>query len=57
MLIPTPQRSRIVPTLLGLGALFFVVREPAKAATVASNAMDGLMTVISALATFVSHLS
>lgn len=57
MLIPTPQRSRIVPTLLGLGVLFFVVREPAKAANVASNAMDGLMTVISALATFVSHLS
>ncbi|MEU0570868.1 hypothetical protein ABZ297_36490 [Nonomuraea sp. NPDC005983] len=57
MLIPTPQRSRIVPTLLVLGALFFVVREPAKAATIASSLMDGLMNVASALATFVAHLS
>ncbi|MEU7003490.1 hypothetical protein [Nonomuraea sp. NPDC046570] len=57
MLIPTPQRSRLVPTLLVIGALFFIVREPAKAATVASNAFEGLMTVVSALATFASHLS
>lgn len=57
MLIPTPQRSRIVPTLLVLGVLVFIVREPAKAAVMASSGMDGLINVIGALATFISHLS
>ncbi|MEU8109527.1 hypothetical protein AB0C18_38090 [Nonomuraea muscovyensis] len=57
MLIPTPQRSRIVPTLLVLGVLVFIVREPAKAAVMASSGMDALINVIGALATFISHLS
>ncbi|NUW33840.1 hypothetical protein HTZ77_20735 [Nonomuraea sp. SMC257] len=57
MLIPTPQRSRIVPTLLVLGVLVFIVREPAKAAVMASHGMDGLINVVDALATFISNLS
>ncbi|SEN80082.1 hypothetical protein [Nonomuraea pusilla] len=57
MLIPTPQRSRLVPTLLVIGALFFIVREPAKAADMASNFMNGFLNVAGALATFIAHLS
>ncbi|MEU7900288.1 hypothetical protein AB0B45_46580 [Nonomuraea sp. NPDC049152] len=56
MMIPTQQSRRIMPTLLGIGALFFIVREPAKAAEFATSALDALMKIAEAIATFASHL-
>ncbi|MEU4718112.1 hypothetical protein AB0G06_00615 [Nonomuraea dietziae] len=56
MMIPTQQSRRIMPTLLVIGALFFIVREPAKAAAFATGALDALLKVAEAFAAFASHL-
>ncbi|MEU4697400.1 hypothetical protein [Nonomuraea dietziae] len=45
-----------MPTLLVIGALFFIVREPAKAAAFTTGALDALMKIAEAFATFASHL-
>ncbi|MER5320860.1 hypothetical protein [Streptosporangium roseum] len=48
-MLPTPKTRRFLPLLLMALALFFIVREPAKAATFAT-------TVVEAFTTFASHL-
>ncbi|GAA2803505.1 hypothetical protein [Nonomuraea dietziae] len=55
MIQPT-KASRFLPTLLAIGAVFFIVRDPVKAATVATSAMDGLLKVAESFATFASNL-
>ncbi|MFD8562146.1 hypothetical protein ACFV1N_33095 [Streptosporangium canum] len=55
-MLPTPKTSRFLPFLLVALALFFIVRQPEKAANVATGAMNGLMTVADALVTFAGAL-
>ncbi|MFC7382813.1 hypothetical protein [Sphaerisporangium rhizosphaerae] len=55
-MMPTPKPHRVLPILLVICALFFVVREPAKAAVAATNAMHGIGVVADALITFASNL-
>ncbi|MBG0814163.1 hypothetical protein [Planomonospora sp. ID82291] len=55
-MLPTPKTRRLVPFLLTVCALFFIVRDPAKAADVATTAFNGLMTVADALAAFAGAL-
>lgn len=55
-MLPTPKTHRFVPFLLTVVALFFIVRDPAKAADVATATFNGLMTVADALAAFAGAL-
>ncbi|MEV7968274.1 hypothetical protein AB0O34_20160 [Sphaerisporangium sp. NPDC088356] len=55
-MVPTPKPRRFLPILLLICAFFFIVREPAKAAVAATNAMHGIGTVADALITFASNL-
>jgi hypothetical protein len=55
-MLPTPKPGRFLPLLLLICAFFFIVREPAKAADVATSAMHGIGTVADALITFASNL-
>lgn len=48
--------SKLIPTLLMIGAVFFIVRQPEKAATFSVGAMNGLMKVADSFATFAGHL-
>ncbi|MFC4529148.1 hypothetical protein [Sphaerisporangium dianthi] len=50
-----PLRRFLLVLLAGL-ALVFVVRQPDKAATLATSAFNGLMTVTDALASFAGNL-
>ncbi len=54
-MLPVKPR-RFLPTVLVICALFFVIREPAKAATAATTAFNGLMVVADALMTFAGNL-
>ncbi|GIH81185.1 hypothetical protein [Planobispora longispora] len=51
----TTSSGKFLPTLFVIGAVFFIVREPAKAAHFAAAAMDGLMKVADSLVTFLSN--
>ncbi|MGW4638024.1 hypothetical protein ACWEN6_05835 [Sphaerisporangium sp. NPDC004334] len=53
---PTPKTSRFLPLLLAALALFFIVRNPVKAADVATAAFNGLTTVADALVSFAGAL-
>ncbi len=55
-MMPTPKPRHFLPYLLLIGAFFFIVREPAKAAVAATNAMHGVGVVADALITFASNL-
>ncbi|MGW3363607.1 hypothetical protein ACWDOR_11730 [Streptosporangium canum] len=55
-MLPAPKPRRFLPVLLLALALFFIVREPAKAADAATSAFNGLMTVADALVTFAGGL-
>ncbi|MEV4376963.1 hypothetical protein [Streptosporangium sp. NPDC049644] len=55
-MIPTAKPRRLLPFVLLACLVVFVVREPAKAAVVTTNAFNGLMTVADALVTFASGL-
>ncbi|MER6826559.1 hypothetical protein ABT352_11275 [Streptosporangium sp. NPDC000563] len=48
----TPRRFLLI--LLAALALFFVIREPAKAAVLATHAVNGLMAAADSLVTFAS---
>ncbi|GAA5045499.1 hypothetical protein HNP84_002613 [Thermocatellispora tengchongensis] len=50
-----PVRRLLLFALLGL-VLVFVVRQPERAASLATSAFNGLMTVADALATFVGNV-
>ncbi|MGW3351737.1 hypothetical protein ACWDA3_51295 [Nonomuraea rubra] len=50
-----PLRRFLLFVLLGL-LLVFVVRQPDKAADLATNAFNGLMTMADALASFASNV-
>ncbi|WP_156056654.1 hypothetical protein [Streptosporangium roseum] len=55
-MIPTAKPRRLLPFVVLICLVFFVVREPAKAADVATSAFNGLMTVADALVTFAGAL-
>ncbi|MFG1753666.1 hypothetical protein [Streptosporangium sandarakinum] len=55
-MLPTVKPRRLLPFLLIAVTLFFIVREPAKAATATTAAFSGLVTVVDALATFAGNL-
>ncbi len=55
-MFPAPKSRRLLPLLLLALALFFVIREPAKAASLATNAMHGIGTVADALVSFASGI-
>ncbi|MBB2909159.1 cell division protein FtsW (lipid II flippase) [Streptosporangium becharense] len=55
-MLPAPKIHRFLPFLLMALALVFIVRQPDKAAAVATGAVTGLMTVTDALVTFASSL-
>lgn len=48
--------SKFIPTLLLIGAVFFIVKQPEKAAVFATNAMNALVNVADSLATFLSKV-
>lgn len=54
--MPMPKRTRFLPFLLLACALYFIVREPVKAAATATSAMHGLGVVADALIAFASNL-
>lgn len=55
-MLPTRKTSRLLPFALTALALFFIVRDPAKAAEMATAAFSGLVTVVDALAAFAGAL-
>ncbi|WP_327086690.1 hypothetical protein OIE66_30760 [Nonomuraea sp. NBC_01738] len=57
-MIPHPSRAgrKVLFALVVIGALVFIVQAPAKAAVVATSAVNGLVFVVQSVATFAENL-
>ncbi|MGC5011379.1 hypothetical protein ACLQ2R_11490 [Streptosporangium sp. DT93] len=55
-MIPTAKPRRLLPFAVLVCLMFFVVREPTKAADIATSTFNGLLTVTDSLVTFASAL-
>lgn len=49
--------SKLIPSLLVIGFMFYVITEPAKAAEAVKKAAAGLAVVIESLTTFLSNIT